>query len=76
MRPVDIPTAAYAVDVRTTVIRVWIRRGYLVLIDGLLDLDEVYRCERDRRRTERRCRMVDSALTSTVTLSAVGRSVP
>jgi hypothetical protein len=76
MRPVDIPTAALAVDVRTTVIRVWIRRGHLALHDGMLDLAEVWACERERRRTEQRCRMVDSVLTSTVTLRAVGRSAP
>jgi hypothetical protein len=73
MRLVDIPTAAHAVHVRTTVIRVWIRRGHLTLHDGMLDLGDVYRCERERRRTERWCRSIDSTLTSTVTIRAVTR---
>jgi len=61
MRLVDIPTAAHAAGVRTTVIRVWIRRGHLALHDGMLDLDAVYRCERERRRTEEWIRTISPA---------------
>lgn len=56
MRLVDIPTAAHAVHVRRTVIRVWIRRGHLVLHDGMLDLGEVYRCEVEHRDDRRGAR--------------------
>lgn len=58
MRPVDIELAALAVGVRTTVIRAWIRRGYLTLHDDMLDLSEVQRCEVERRRKEAWCRTI------------------
>jgi hypothetical protein len=74
-RLVDVAAAAVAIDGRRTVIRAWIRRGHLTLYDGMLDLDEVYQCELERRRVEQWIRSVD-VVACTVTLRAVGRSAP
>ena len=54
VRTVTTAMAAMLVRRSRGTIYAWVSRGYLARLDsGQLDLDAVYRCERERRRHDR-----------------------